>query len=108
MQSGPGRHFEQEAGEWAADDKRDRNAEIEQAEDFAAHAIGEPICQIQNRTWKETRFEDSENKSQHVERRAAADKHRRHRGQPPADHEKGEPPFCADPMKDEIAGESAE
>src|ERR1700722_7397995 len=108
LQSSPGRHFKQQAGERAAKNERNWNAEIEEAENFAAHATWEPVCEIQNCPREKPRFEDSKDEPQYVERLAAADKHGRHGGQSPANHEKREPLFCTDLVKDEIAGESAE
>src|ERR1035441_7359157 len=72
LQSGPWRHLKQNARERTADDKRNWNAEIEESENFAAHATRKPIGEIQNCAGKEARFQDAENEPQYVERRAAA------------------------------------
>ena len=100
--------FEQEAGEWGADDAGERGGGHELGDGAGPFFGREPIGEIEDHAGEEAGLGDAEEETQGVEGVRAFDQTHAGGDDAPGDHDAGDPKAGADLAKEEIAGQIEE
>ncbi len=95
--------LQQQARQRAAEDERQRRAEVEEAHGLAPGRRGEPIGEVEDDTGKEPGFGHAQQEAQHVETRFVVGKDHGRRHQAPGHHDPAHPQPGTDAVQDQVA-----
>src|SRR6185437_577275 len=98
-----GKEAQDVAGDWTADDSRDRAAGQQERHHARAAVRRKPVCEIQNHAGEESGFRDTQKKTGCIELRRSTHDRSAGRDNAPCYQHTADPDACAYPVQNEIA-----